>query len=189
MENLRIELSVFGMSFLCWMHSCLIPSYSAFPSCSGLSLIAQRPALVFVTDQRSGKVNQLDKGGEICWYFKDTREQFRLACDLELVDHQTPESDDIKQELRQHVWKNVLSPQTRSTYLPSQNSALDTETPVIPFEKSPSSGGSVDIPPPSPNMILLLALPYNVDHLILQQDGPNIDNVYSYDRLNRIWST
>jgi pyridoxamine 5'-phosphate oxidase len=51
--------------------------------------------LKIITDKRSQKIDQLNHQawGEVCWYFTGTREQFRLAGKLTLVDENHPHTD------------------------------------------------------------------------------------------------
>jgi pyridoxamine 5'-phosphate oxidase len=53
------------------------------PDCNAISII---------TDQRSQKIGQIEQNGwaEICWYFPKTREQFRFAGLLHIVDASHP---------------------------------------------------------------------------------------------------
>jgi pyridoxamine 5'-phosphate oxidase len=49
-------------------------------------------AIAIITDQRSQKIEQIEQNGwaEICWYFPKTREQFRFAGMLHIVDATHP---------------------------------------------------------------------------------------------------
>jgi pyridoxamine 5'-phosphate oxidase len=49
-------------------------------------------AIAIITDQRSQKIEQIEQNGwaEICWYFPKTREQFRFAGMLHIVDATNP---------------------------------------------------------------------------------------------------
>ena len=46
------------------------------------------PDLMFCSDVRTGKVDQLrvNDAAEACWYFEDSREQFRLSGTLRVAD-------------------------------------------------------------------------------------------------------
>ncbi|KNC97665.1 uncharacterized protein SPPG_07132 [Spizellomyces punctatus DAOM BR117] len=84
--------------------------------------------LVFTTDARSAKVREIvaNGSGELCWYFPETREQFRLAGTVRVVlpPHHTmriheadmPNSGIDWEELRKHHFHN-LSPGARSQFL------------------------------------------------------------------------
>lgn len=51
--------------------------------------------LTFVTDSRSEKVHQIGQNpaAELCWYFTQTREQFRLAGQAQVITHPDAEGD------------------------------------------------------------------------------------------------
>lgn len=58
----------------------------------------------FTTDSRTAKVGQIraNSYGEICWYFTDSWEQFRILGVLDLIDDST--TDPIKLSLRERAW-------------------------------------------------------------------------------------
>ncbi|MGF1496072.1 MAG: Npun_F5749 family FMN-dependent PPOX-type flavoprotein [Elainellaceae cyanobacterium] len=118
-----------------------------------------------VTDSRSQKFDQIlnHPWGEVCWYFPDTREQFRLEGRLTLVQADCPEAE-LRQE-RQQVWRN-LSDSTRSQF-------------TWPHPGKPrADAADFDIEPPDPeqplpNFCLLLLDPIRVDHLELRGEPQN----------------
>ena len=71
--------------------------------------------LQIITDLRSDKVTDIrhQPWGEICWYFTKTREQFRIAGNLILIDSDYPESGLLQQ--RKQVWQK-LSDSARSQF-------------------------------------------------------------------------
>mgnify|MGYP001078053727 CR=1 FL=1 len=71
--------------------------------------------LEFITDRRSAKVAQIhhQPWGELCWYFPETREQFRLAGPLQLIDDST--EDVFAQTARCQRWQS-LSPRSRQPF-------------------------------------------------------------------------
>jgi len=121
--------------------------------------------LQFVTDSRSEKAEQIQHQpwGEACWYFPQTREQFRIFGQLTLV--QSQDSETALQQARQTTWQQ-LSDASRLQFAwphPGENRAD-----VAAF--SP--------PPPDPdlplaNFCLLLIEPVQVDHLELRGDPQN----------------
>ncbi|PNH10698.1 hypothetical protein TSOC_002538 [Tetrabaena socialis] len=64
-------------------------------------------ALTFVTDSRSRKVQEVaaNPAAEVAWYFPATREQYRIAGDLTVVDGRTAEG--ALQEARHRVWSSM----------------------------------------------------------------------------------
>jgi PPOX class probable FMN-dependent enzyme len=121
--------------------------------------------LKIVTDLRNEKATQIGRSpyGEACWYFPQTREQFRLAGRLILVT-----ADLIEPELqlaRQTAWRE-LSDAARTQFAwadPGQPRASQEE-----FELPPP-----DAIAPLPNFCLLLLDPDQVDHLELRGDPQN----------------
>jgi PPOX class probable FMN-dependent enzyme len=132
-----------------------------------------------VIDTRSQKLGQIlhQPWGEICWYFTETREQFRLAGELTLIDANHPDLE--LQKARQSTWQN-LSDNARIQFAWEQPGEARAKQETF----SP--------PPPDPvhplaNFCLLLLDPFKVDHLQLQGDP---QNRRFYLRGNSdIWST
>jgi PPOX class probable FMN-dependent enzyme len=122
--------------------------------------------LKVVVDTRSNKIEQIHQQpqGEICWYFTQTREQFRLAGELTLVtaDHRDPS---LTRE-RQTTWED-LSAKARSQFVwsdPGEPRKADDPA----FSKSPP-----DAKTPLSNFALLLLDPHTVDHLELRGNPQN----------------
>ncbi|MEQ9354822.1 Npun_F5749 family FMN-dependent PPOX-type flavoprotein [Coleofasciculus chthonoplastes] len=122
--------------------------------------------LKIITDARSHKVNQIyhNSGAEICWYFPNTREQFRLRGQLILIGEDYPELT-LKNE-RQTTWQR-LSDAARVQFAWSN-----------PGEPRVESDPAFSQPPPDPeqplpNFCLLLLEPIQVDHLELRGDPQN----------------
>ncbi|MCS6781609.1 MAG: pyridoxamine 5'-phosphate oxidase family protein [Gloeomargarita sp. SKYBB_i_bin120] len=119
--------------------------------------------LAFVTDRRSEKVQQIDHQpwGELCWYFPQTREQFRLAGVLELVD--SHHRDPLAQAERRERWQ-TLSTASRQQFL-------------WPHPGQPRTGDwrvedAVPAEPPAHFCVLWLH-PQQVDHLELRGQPQN----------------
>jgi pyridoxamine 5'-phosphate oxidase len=125
-----------------------------------------RDRLKTITDYRSDKIEQIETcpWGEICWYFTETREQFRLFGSLILV---TVDCRDCKlQQARQDTWKN-LSDSARQQFscpYPKQNRTEDKQAYSIPVS---------DREKPLDNFCLLLLEPNKVDHLELRGEPQN----------------
>lgn len=125
---------------------------------------ADTDQLKFVVDARSQKIIQIEQQpwAEACWYFPQTREQFRISGSLTLVPESHPDS--ALQQARQITWQQ-LSDAARIQYTwsepgkPRANSAL---------ERSPP-----DLVQPLPNFCLLLLQPLQVDHLELHGEPHN----------------
>jgi pyridoxamine 5'-phosphate oxidase len=118
--------------------------------------------LKFVTDDRSEKPEQIEHcpWGEICWYFPNTREQFRIAGELKLIDRANP--DDKPQKARKQAWQDMSnSARTQFAWAhPGQpRAAAETFLPSMPDETEPL-----------PQFCLLLLEPVAVDHLELRGD-------------------
>ncbi|MDY6782435.1 MAG: pyridoxamine 5'-phosphate oxidase family protein [Cyanobacteriota bacterium] len=99
-----------------------------------------------ITDIRSEKVGQIQHKprGEICWYFTQTREQFRLDGQLILIEDTHPEPQ--WQQERSQTWA-VLSEAARLQFV---------------------SSDSEEIAHPPSNFCLLLLDPERVYHLQLR---------------------
>lgn len=121
--------------------------------------------LQFITDDRSEKVEQIQQQhwGEVCWYFPNTREQFRLSGLLTLVQESDP--DPALSKARHSLWEN-LSDAARIQFAwadPGKPRADDD--PFAPPQPDPHV--------PLPNFCLLLLNPTEVDHLELRGNPQN----------------
>ncbi|MEH1940715.1 MAG: Npun_F5749 family FMN-dependent PPOX-type flavoprotein [Nostoc sp.] len=122
--------------------------------------------LKFITDTRSAKAQQIQQQpwAEVCWYFPNTREQFRITGCLTLVS-----GDDSYQDLqpaRIAMWQE-LSDAARLQFAwphPGKPRVLELEA----FE--PPAPNPVQ---PVPNFCLLLLDPAQVDHLELRGEPQN----------------
>ncbi|HLO84035.1 MAG TPA: Npun_F5749 family FMN-dependent PPOX-type flavoprotein [Nostocaceae cyanobacterium] len=129
--------------------------------------------LKFITDSRSEKAPQIQQNpwGEICWYFPNTREQFRIFGQLTLIGNDSVEGD------RQKMWQE-LSDAARLQFAwpdPGQPKAAPAAfTPPTPDPKQPLE-----------NFCLLLLNPIEVDHLELRGEPQN-RTIYQLDE-NQNW--
>lgn len=126
--------------------------------------LADTNQLMFVTDARSEKAEQVNRypWGEACWYFPNTREQFRLSGALTLVSESS--SDATHQTARQKAWQD-LSDAARSQFTwpdPGKSRTADA------FDDPPP-----DASIPLPHFCLLLLNPSQVDHLELRGTPQN----------------
>ena len=116
--------------------------------------------LKFITDMRSHKMLQ-SKVAEVCWYFTETREQFRLRGDLIMVTNESTDSGLILQ--RNGLWKSI-SDSARAAYewpAPGSDRAEDADD-----EKDYKC--TADIGSVSDNFVLMLLRPTYIDHLRLK---------------------
>ena len=122
--------------------------------------------LKIITDSRSQKVDQIDDQpwGEACWYFPESREQFRLAGQLTLVRVNHP--DQALQAARKTTWQELSDPARLQFAWPHPGEARTENNGAF-------SPPSPDPEQPIPNFCLLLLEPMEVDHLELRGDPQN----------------
>jgi pyridoxamine 5'-phosphate oxidase len=121
--------------------------------------------LKIITDSRSEKTDQIQYSawGEACWYFTNTREQFRLAGELLLIDANHPDSK--MQKARQIAWQEI-----------SDNARLQFAWPDPGKSRSSQEAFSPSPPDsslPLSSFCLLLLDPVKVDLLELRGDPQN----------------
>ncbi|GAA6623695.1 Npun_F5749 family FMN-dependent PPOX-type flavoprotein [Scytonema sp. NUACC26] len=121
--------------------------------------------LKIITDSRSEKIDQIKyrAWGEACWYFTNTREQFRLAGELVLVDTNHP--DPKMQKARQIAWQEISDSARLQFTWPDPGEPRSSQE---AFSPSPP-----DSTLPLTNFCLLLLDPVKVDRLELQGDPQN----------------
>jgi PPOX class probable FMN-dependent enzyme len=135
--------------------------------------------LKFVIDARSQKVVQIKQQpwAEACWYFPETREQFRFSGSLTLVQADYP--DLSLQQARQTTWQR-LSNATRIQYTwPNPGEARSDAAAFGQLAPDPVE--------PLPHFCLLLLEPVQVEHLELRGEPQN-RWIYYRDR-HKFWST
>ncbi len=113
-----------------------------------------------ITDRRSQKIPQIEQNAwaEICWYFPKTREQFRLAGMLNIVDAQ--HSNEGWQKAFQETWQK-LSEAARAQFYDIDPGLLIGSMQVNPKPNSASD----EIPE---SFRLLVFEPQDLDHLNLK---------------------
>lgn len=117
--------------------------------------------LIFTTDARSAKFAEIEKtpAAALCWYFLETREQFRLSGVVRLVDALATEPH--LSEARSDAWR-ALSDETRASFAwPAPGVGR------VPGEAFPST--APDPESPVDNFALMIFVVHEVDHL--QLDG------------------
>lgn len=123
-----------------------------------------------ITDSRSEKVEQIQHcaWGEICWYFSETREQFRLFGKLRIVDEH--EGDSLLKQERRSIWQS-LSEATRIQFTwPTSKEKNQYHSHAL---LSSSRRDRESLSEPLSNFILLLLAPEKVDYLHLQGNPQN----------------
>lgn len=120
--------------------------------------------LKIVTDARSEKAAQIQNApwGEGCWYFPTTREQFRLAGPLTLVEEHCADASLVR--ARQRSWQE-LSEAARLQFA--------WATPGQPRDENGFQPPAPDVTTPLAHFCLLLLNPSHVDHLELRGDPQN----------------
>ncbi|WP_337176516.1 Npun_F5749 family FMN-dependent PPOX-type flavoprotein [Paludisphaera sp.] len=116
--------------------------------------------LIFTTDSRSSKRAEIeaDPRGEICWYFPESREQFRVSGVLELVG--PGEADPDLGQARDDLWAE-LSDETRASFTwPTPREPRDD---MARFASPPPSPET-----PAENFLLMILTATAVDHLELR---------------------
>lgn len=121
--------------------------------------------LKFITDIRSAKAEQIPKqpAAEICWYFPNTREQFRISGKLILV---TANSHGDLQPARIKMWQE-LSDAARLQFAWPDPGKTRVKTPEA---FTPAAPDNIE---PVENFCLLLLEPTEVDHLELRGEPQN----------------
>ncbi len=135
--------------------------------------------LKFAIDARSQKIDQIEQKpwAESCWYFPETREQFRITGSLTLVGSDHPDS--ALQQARVATWQE-LSNAARLQFAWPHPSKPRAD--AAAFEPPPP-----DVVQPLPNFCLLLLEPMQVDHLELRGEP---QNRWLYNRdSDPAWST
>lgn len=115
------------------------------------------------TDSRSRKIEELDHCpfAEICWYFTDSWEQFRINGGIDVIDGSN--TDPCKLQQREKSWFSS-SPKSRLQYLgPNPGLPYISEQPAQEFSLDLSSG-------PVDSFCLLILDPDKVDYLNLKSN-------------------
>ncbi|HEY9852356.1 MAG TPA: Npun_F5749 family FMN-dependent PPOX-type flavoprotein [Leptolyngbyaceae cyanobacterium] len=135
--------------------------------------------LKFVTDARSEKVEQIayQPWGEACWYFPNTREQFRILGKLTLVGENYP--DPQLQKARQVSWQELSDAASLQFAWPHPG---EVRADAKAFQPSPP-----DPIQPLSDFCLLLLEPLRVDILELRGEPQN-RSLYEVDDSGS-WST
>lgn len=127
-------------------------------------------SVLITTDSRSAKFGELmaSPWAELCWYFPETREQFRLLGRVTVVG---PEGPDGLSEARLATWAGLPDDSKRSFAGPPPG------TPMAAVASALDSGPPEGPPPP---FAMLVLRPEAVDHLDLRP-SPHRRTVYRRD--------
>lgn len=121
--------------------------------------------LKIITDTRSEKITEIENQsrGEICWYFTNSREQFRIAGNMIIIDANHQNSELLK--ARESTWQD-LSDNARIQFA----WAHPGEPRANPEAFSPPQPDEIK---PLDNFCLLLFEPIKVDYLRLRGEPQN----------------
>lgn len=135
--------------------------------------------LKFITDDRSEKIGQIlaQPWGELCWYFPNSREQFRLSGRLTLV--QAGCDDPELTKARQIQWQDLSDAAREQFVWPNPGKPR--------AEADQFNAPSPDPVQPPPNFCLLLLDPTQVDHLELRGEPQN-RCLYYYQPTTAEWT-
>lgn len=124
--------------------------------------VEHRNFLTIHTDIRSEKCTQYAENSscEICWYFTESREQFRIAGKVIQVNHESSEFA----ELRLAHWQQ-LSLAAKADYSKTiPGIPLPTKTPLTADSENLTAQ---QMAKPHNNFVLLLVQPSSIDHVML----------------------
>lgn len=126
--------------------------------------------LTIITDRRSEKIAHLAQHpwGAISWYFRKTREQFRLSGPIQIVEQNTSESS--LRKLRQHTWQQISQ---------GARSQFAWPTPKAPQSDPTAFAVTADNAIAPETFVLLLLDPQTVDHLELRGE-PQCRTLYEH---------
>lgn len=120
--------------------------------------------LKVVTDARSEKITHIQQNpyGENCWYFPQSREQFRLSCNISLITAETSQLN----SLRNRLWEQLSNKTRLQFFWPSpKNKRTEPET---AFNSLPRLIEQL------PKTFVIVNLePYQVDYLQLKGNPQN----------------
>lgn len=122
--------------------------------------------LQFAVDSRSEKIQQIlsNNHAQACWYFRKTREQFRITGTLALIMAPSlmPESTPAQEALRSRLWNQISERSRALWYWPEPKSPrVDAAEYVVKISREE------EVPD---TFVLLLLHPCEVDHLELKGD-------------------
>eukprot|EP00471_Norrisiella_sphaerica_P010159 CAMPEP_0184499648 /NCGR_PEP_ID=MMETSP0113_2-20130426/42067_1 /TAXON_ID=91329 /ORGANISM="Norrisiella sphaerica, Strain BC52" /LENGTH=273 /DNA_ID=CAMNT_0026887631 /DNA_START=101 /DNA_END=919 /DNA_ORIENTATION=- len=138
-------------------------------------------ALKIITDIRSDKIGEIEANpnAELMWYFLDTREQFRIRGELEVISHKS--QDPVKKKWRELQWEQTSEGMKQSYEWPSPGTerqpTQDDQADFFDFDASEE---------PSPNFALLLMIPKTVD-VVKLREKPQKRHIHSKKKGEETW--
>ncbi|CAK9000302.1 Transmembrane protein 87B [Durusdinium trenchii] len=155
----------------------------------------QRTALMVITNANAEKMRCIAADrpafAEVCWWFTKSREQYRIAGQLQAVT--TNEEDEVLRDLRVRAWKNLSDKAREQFFWPVPRTRLPPD-PEVQFEslcgEIPQGGRDKDkdgkILPPPDSFVLLLLWPDQCKYLDL---GSNWAQEDVWDQSAQTWTT
>lgn len=133
--------------------------------------------LQIITDARSRKLDHLQRQpwGAICWYFRKSREQFRLGGELMAIEHYTAQPE--LQQARRQMWQQI-SDNARAQFFWPEPGAPKADPTTFDVTPEPDV-----VPEP---FVLLWFNPEQVEHLELRGEPQN-RTMYQYERRFERW--
>eukprot|EP01025_Chloroclados_australasicus_P026996 TRINITY_DN26794_c0_g4_i1.p2 TRINITY_DN26794_c0_g4~~TRINITY_DN26794_c0_g4_i1.p2 ORF type:complete len:194 (-),score=14.78 TRINITY_DN26794_c0_g4_i1:187-768(-) len=124
--------------------------------------LGESDSITFITDSRSKKVEEIAHNpfGEICWYFPNSREQYRISGELKVIDESYDNEDLVR--ARQNTWRSI-----------SENARKQFLWPHPGLPREPNDEDKYDPPalPQNSNVVhdfcLVVMEPQDVDHVLL----------------------
>jgi pyridoxamine 5'-phosphate oxidase len=177
LDSLQVNNSKAGSRYL-QLATLDVDGYPAVRTVVFRGFLEGTDILLIHTDIRSGKVAQLTKqpNVQLCWYFSDTREQYRISGKVELVD----ENSTQWQQQRISQWQ-ALSSSAKAAYFWSEPGAIlaldDRNQPMLQIQEDELAVCQ--------NFMLVLIHPKSVDHLQLK---PTPHKRLSYQLVDNQWS-
>lgn len=116
-------------------------------------------SLLAITDSRSDKYTQWlhEPQSEICWYFTETREQYRIKNSVTLIGQDVNDAMGTKASLRAQVWRSLSAKSKEQFLWPRPKQTVD-EKPILVHHKASN------IPE---TFVVLVFNPISVDYLNL----------------------
>ena len=135
--------------------------------------------IMLAVDSRSEKLDQLRQNpyAAICWYFSKTREQFRLAGKVTIVEADSPDRE--HQQSRLGLWGRLSEESKLLWYWPHPKGDRDVS---LPFPSSPPA----DSLNPPVTFVLLL---FDVDEVDRLQLRGNPQNRTLFVQVDGCWQT
>jgi len=134
--------------------------------------LEEKNRLTFVSDQRAQKIQQLEENpaAELCWYFTETREQFRLSGEVTIITADT--TDPAAQQVRHQTWENLSSRSRQQFVWPH---------PGKPRAQTGFAEVDLDSADPLATFSVLVFEPHWVDHLELRGEPQNRCEYWLHD--------